>query len=69
MRHVEHACRREGLSPICEPGDAVAYDPAQHESLSPGLSDGSRAAVVRGGFTWDDGEHRVVLVRAQVVPA
>jgi len=69
VRQVTHACRREGLDGFDEPGQEVIYDPELHEALTVNLSAGSRAAVVRGGYTWTDGDKRVVLVKAQVVAA
>jgi len=66
-RQLDHACRREGLTELASAGQTVAYDPAQHDSLTPDLSSGSPAAVLRGGYTWADGAENVVLVKAQVV--
>ena len=68
IRQVDHACRREGLQPRSrDAGQHVVYDPEQHETLTPNLSTGSPATVLRGGYTWADGDERVVLVKAQVV--
>lgn len=67
LRQVDHACRREGLQPVDAPGDVVIFDPARHEPLTPGLSAENAAIVVRGGYTWADGDETAVLVKAQVV--
>jgi hypothetical protein len=67
MRQIDHACRREGLQPLGEPGQHVLYDAEKHETLTPTLSTGSAAIVVRGGYTWADGDEFVVLVKSQVV--
>ena len=68
MRQVDHACRREQLQATNAPGDQVTYDPAEHDTLEPGLQPGSAATVVRGGFTWSDDGRPLTLVKAQVVP-
>lgn len=67
MRIVDHTCHREGLEPFSEVGDTAPFDPAVHEALDHGLAAQSPTTVVRGGYTWLDGEEIVVLLRPQVV--
>lgn len=67
MRQVEHACRREGLDEFDSAGEPTVYDPERHELLSGSLLPGSPATVLRGGYTWGDGDQRVVLVKAHVM--
>jgi len=67
MRQVEHACRREGLDEIGRVGESVKYDPQVHESLSQGLHPAGTATVVRGGYTWVEGDQTFVLVKAHVM--
>lgn len=64
---VTHACRSEGLDGFNEPGQEVEYDPERHQTLTPNLSAGSAARVLRGGYTWTHDGNRVVLLKAQVV--
>lgn len=67
MRQVEYACRREGLDEFDSGGESTVYDPERHELLSGSLLPGSPATVLRGGYTWGDGDRRVVLVKAHVM--
>ena len=67
VRQVDHACRREGLTELAAAGQQVVYDPAQHDSLTPNLSAGSAASVLRSGYTWADGGESIVLVKVQVI--
>lgn len=67
VRQVEHACAREGLETLHRAGERVALDPSSHESLTPRLAIGASADVVRGGYTWDDGGTRTVVLKAQVM--
>lgn len=69
IRQVDHLCAREGLDLTEAPGARTTYDPAAHESLTARLDPGSPADVLRGGYTWADGDHRVVILKAQVVAA
>jgi hypothetical protein len=67
MRQLEHTCRREGLERLEDVGLRVSFDPTLHDTLSPGLSPGAPAVVVRNGYTWQAGDDRVVLIKVQVV--
>lgn len=69
VRVVNHACLREGLAPLGEPGQQARYDPAVHDALGKALAPGTATTVVRGGYTWADGGRDVVLLKAQVVIA
>ena len=67
MRQVQHLSRREGLDPVGQVGETLPFDPAAHEALTPGLSPGTPASVVRCGYTWTHDDEQVILLKAQVV--
>lgn len=65
-RKVTVLAERFGLHIDARPGDSVAFDPSRHSAPGARPDEGEIVNVARAGYTWDNGEERVVVLPSLV---
>lgn len=65
-RKVTTLAERFGLHAHARPGESVAFEPTRHSAPGTRPIEGEIVNVARAGYTWDDGEERVVVLPALV---
>lgn len=65
-RKVTTLAERFGLHAHARPGESVAFEPTRHSAPGTRPNEGEIVNVARAGYTWDDGEERVVVLPALV---